>query len=382
VHLVLYSLLLVATPFCMLRAFLQEAVGRLSRLEFEVGGIHILVVPTLGGIVLLVGFVVLLRHLTIRRVLGLAVAVLLVLLGHQIADYYFDHRYFDIQHNWHYAAYLGFAVMVHRDLATRGYPLRRVTLAAYGLALGFSTFDECFQLLMAYRVFDLGDTAKDLWGCYIGLVLLTFWTTDPTPRQVRGLLVLLGLWALWFLIVSSNLTDARNWHWCVAITLAGGAVIGLLYRLLAARRTRPFVLTFLGLALLVQLGFYLHHRTGEKITHSRYGLTVIQGIPIPVFDVLVYPNGTFRIVDKKHSFSRRDLRLLLRLDPDIIVFGTGFTGTGGHGLPGTGTSRFVYNAHLRRGTQLVVLETPEAVREYHRLRQAGKHVLLVLHTTG
>ena len=51
-------------------------------------------------------------------------------------------------------------------------------LITYLAALGFSTFDEIFQMQMSSRVFDLCDIGKDLWGALMGIVLIYFATTD------------------------------------------------------------------------------------------------------------------------------------------------------------------------------------------------------------
>ena len=48
-HLVLYSALLVATPFLMLRAYLQDAIGRVSLAEIPIAGLSVPVVPLVAA---------------------------------------------------------------------------------------------------------------------------------------------------------------------------------------------------------------------------------------------------------------------------------------------------------------------------------------------
>ena len=108
---------------------------------------------------------------------------------------------------------------------------------------------------------------------------------------------------------------------------------------------------------------------------------VYEGVPVPLFDVMVHPDGSLRIVDKKHDFTSRDFDFFLSRRPDIIVIGRGFRGKGGNGVPGEGPVRFLYNPHIRKGTQVLVLPTPEAVQRSNQLRREKKRVLVVLHTT-
>ena len=48
-HLILYSLLLVATPFIMLRAYMQQAIGRLSLSKIPFGAMEIPTVPLMAA---------------------------------------------------------------------------------------------------------------------------------------------------------------------------------------------------------------------------------------------------------------------------------------------------------------------------------------------
>jgi len=178
-HVVLYSMLLVATPFIMLRVFLQEAIGKLSISSFSVGEVTIHVIPA-AALILLVSLLVVFRsRFTRRRALAGVCALLLVALAQEITDYYFDHNFFDLQQNWHYFAYTIFAFMMYRDLKPRGHAAARIMLITYLAAVVFSTFDETFQKHMSHRVFDISDIAKDAWGVLIGLVLLHLGENRP-----------------------------------------------------------------------------------------------------------------------------------------------------------------------------------------------------------
>jgi VanZ family protein len=396
-HVVLYSMLLIATPFLMLRHFLQSAIGRLSVSTFELGGIEVPIVPVAALVPVLLLLIRFRAGLTRLRILAGAVAVLMIALAQQITDYYLHQNFYDLQQNWHYVAYALFAFMMYRDLAPRGASLPRIMLATYCAALLFSTFDEGIQRYISSRVFDVSDIAKDVWGVLIGMTLLYLGGTragsllsDWRPlrhRSLRGyvthpfsLYVLMIVLAFFLLCSSSLLSDFRHWKLNILFPVSGFAVFFGLFHVSQYRWGKYSLLTILVAAGALQSYFFIKYRH-EYIIYNRYGLTVYKGIPIVFFDVLFFPDGTFRLVDKKHEFNMRDQQFLLRLQTDIIVIGKGAYGRGGRGFYKQGVNQFVYNPHTQRGTQLIILNTPEACEVFNRLKRQGKNVLFVLHNT-
>lgn len=390
-------MLLIATPFLMLRRFLQSAIGRLSAFTFELGGLQIPIVPTIA-LILAVLFLLRFRAgLTKLRILAGAVAVLMIALAQQITDYYFHHNFYDLQQNWHYVAYALFAFMMYRDLAPRGASLPKIMLTTYCAALLFSTFDEGIQRYISSRVFDVSDIAKDVWGALIGMTLLYLGGTRAGSllsnwrplrhRSPRGyithafsLYVLMIVLAFFLLCSSSLLSDFRHWKLNVLFPIGAFAVFFGLFHVSQHRWGRYSLLTILVTAVLAQSYFFAKYRH-DYIIHNRYGLTMYKGIPIVFFDVLFFPDGTFRLVDKKHDFNVRDQAFLLRLEADIIIIGKGAYGLGGRGFYKQAINQFVYNPHTRRGAQLIILNTPEACQVFDRLKREGKNVLFVLHNT-
>ena len=314
-----------------------------------------------------------------------------------MTDYYFGHRFYELQFNWHYLAYGLFALFTWRDLHPRGVELARYLLVTAGLTLVFSTFDEAFQLAVNHRVFDTSDIAKDLWGSFVGMTVLLVggehpelahgrWRQVVAParlhRSVPAVWLFLLASASSFVCVSSLLSDPRHTGTVALLTL--GAALATLAALSACRFRRAR--QALGLLTLASglglLGSWAIHR-GEGVVFHRYGLTVCDGIPIPLFDVMLPPDGGFRPVDKKHYFNGRDRSFLLsRFEPDILLIGAGYAGKGGAGFPHRRGSGFVFNPFTVRGTQVVILESSEACDYYETLKAQGKHVLFVLHTTG
>jgi VanZ family protein len=390
-------MLLVATPFLLLRSFLQEAIGALSRLSFNLAGTKIPIIPTIASTLLIALMILCRSYLTRRRILAGVVALLMVALAQQFTDYYFGHNFYDLQQNWHYIAYGIFAFVMYRHLAPRRTPLSKILLITYFTALSLSTFDEAFQKHMSTRIFDVSDIAKDAWGALTGMLLISLggkkfdalqsgWKRLRHPK-LRGyvenpasLLLLLFVLSLLILSFSSLLTDFPYLKSVILFTLSGFALFFLLFHISQFKWGKYSLLSILVVGLCVQSYFFLRHR-GDNIVHNQYGLTIYKGIPIFFFDVMIFPNGAFRLVDKKHDFNYRDRTFFLKQKADILVIGSGAQGKGGNGFPTKAPSQFFYNVFLERGTQIIILKTPEACQIFNRLKRENKNVILILHNT-
>ena len=395
-HVVMYSMLLVVTPFILLQNFLVEMIAKVSGSTVELAGSEIPVLPYLALILLVVCLIIFRSYLTKLRLLAGVIAILMFGLAQQFTDYYFDHNFYDLQQNWHYFAYGIFAFMVYRDLAPRGKSMAKIILITFFSALLFSAFDETFQLYMSGRVFDISDTAKDVWGALTGIVLLYLGISRPGAlladmkrirqpklkaylKQPFSLLFLLFILTLLFLIFSSLLTDFPYWYIVVLLTISSFALFFILFHFSQLNWLKYSILAVLAIVILVQSYFYIKYRS-DNIVHNRYGLTVYKGIPIVFFDVMIFPDGTFRLVDKKHYFVHQDRKLFVKQKTDIIIIGSGAYGKGGRGFADK-TSQFIYNPYTRRGTQVIIMKTPEACRLFNRLKREQKNVLFILHNT-
>ncbi len=396
-HVFLYSFLLVFTPFLLLQNYLVDLVSDVSRATWRLGSLDVPVVPVAAAILLAAAAVVFRRAITRRWLVAVGIVVLMDALAQRVTDYYFGHRFYDLQQNWHYIAYGLFAGMVYRDLAPRRLPLAKILWVTYLGALGFSLFDEFFQKSISSRVFDLSDTSKDVWGCLMGMALvylggrcageiLRGWP-GLKPRRLSAhvrdplssLLLMFGF-TLIFLGVTALLSDPQYAWTAAGITVALCALFLACFHLLFSRSGR-IALAAAAMVLLVFLGQGVVRHRGEGISENRYGLTVYQGLPIPYFDVMLRAGGGFRLVDKKHYFNLRDQEFLLAQKSDIIIIGSGRDGLGGRGFPERAMVQFLYNPHLGRATQVITLTTPEACRLFNRLRQEKKSVLFILHNT-
>jgi len=396
-HVIMYGMLLVATPFVLLQNFLVEAISKTSATTVTIWDIQVPLLPLIG-VVLLVGILIAWRRqLTRLRLLaGIAVLVMNVF-AQQITDYYLDHKFYDLQQNWHYLAYALFAYFVYRDLKPRRMTTARIMLITFVGALCLSTFDEIFQMQLSSRVFDISDIAKDLWGTLMGILWIYLATAYPDTLQKEwkrirhrkfksylnhppSLTVLMFLFAVLFLCFSSLLTDISYWFTTAFLTVCSFACIFLLLHGSRFRWCKLTIVAISAIALVTQTFFVVKHHS-DYIIHHQYGLTVYKGIPIVFFDVMIFPDGSLRLVDKKHYFNIRDQQFFLSHKTDIIVIGSGSYELSSTGFPKDEPVQFLYNEYSRRGTQVIILKTPEACKLFNRLKEQNKSVLLILHNT-
>ena len=252
---------------------------------------------------------------------------------------------------------------------------------------------ELFQFFMSQRIFDPSDIAKDLWGVVIGLLVLNFGVEknklDRSVFKIRknklreylkdpvsGYMLLL-IFSFCFLFVSSLLTEAKFFFYILLISLL---IFGIVFSIIHFYRDelkRLFQVVFI-LAIALQVILFISNYNKDFIRHNNF-LTVYKGIPLLFFDVLFYPDQTFRFVDKKTEFNKTDKELLLKYEPDIVLIGAGKYGEGGNGFPDKGKSHFIYNALNNDGAQVIILDSKKACVKYNELRGRGLRVLFVLH---
>lgn len=380
----------------MLQNYLQSAVGMVSEAMFTVRGFDIPYVLLTFIAVLIVALLVSSRHLTQRRLLSIGVILGLLWVGQQSSDFYFNHKFYELQHNWHYFAYAIFVYMSWRVFSRRGLELDQVILYTFLGAISISTFDEGIQVFISDRVFDMSDIGKDSWGSLLGLIFMIFTVHDrclfegkwgiARPKfkdyleSPASLLSLAILFTYIFLIVASNLTDTSYWVILMGIVIVIFMLIFLVIHFLQWKVFRRIILSVLALLLLAQ-GVAFYHYYGSGIVHNQVGLTIYRGIPIPFFDIMIFPDGRFRLVDKKDYFNRRDQQTIKKHAGDILLIGTGSSGHGGVGFPHDEVVQFVFNEHTGRALQIIRLKTPEACDLFNRLQEDGKDVLFIINNS-
>lgn len=394
-HVILYAMLLIATPFMFLQSFLVEGIATVTNSTVNLLGLPIKIVP-ISALALLVIFVIAYRSFISKKIIiAIALAILLDGLAQQITDYYFGHRFYDLQQNWHYLAYMLFAYVLYRDLAPRGLPIHRLILITYIIGVSLSALDETFQMHMSSRVFDIGDIAKDAWGTLSGIIpvylggkssSLILKNKSLRHPKLRGyirnpfsLMILIFLFSLIFLFYSSILTEFEYWAAAVGFTIGTFLLVFLVIHVSQFRPGRYALVVLFSIAILTQGFLFVRYRS-QNIIKTQYGLTIYKGIPLPFFDFMIFPDGTFRPVDKKHYFNQRDREFFLKKKTDIILIGSGAYGMGGKGFPDSEHS-FVYNPFIKRGTQIIIMKNQDACQLFNKLKRENKNVLFIIHGT-
>jgi VanZ family protein len=173
-NLILYTLLLIATPFLIVQNCLQQVIGMTSQLSFVMLGMDIPYIVAIAIIFVVTLAIILWHKITIFRVYAWIVVIFMMILGQNSTDYYFNHKFYELQHNWHYIAYAFFTFIMYRYLKQKKYPSERIIRYTFISAIFISTFDEAIQILISSRIFDICDIAKDIWGTVIGMIVIFF----------------------------------------------------------------------------------------------------------------------------------------------------------------------------------------------------------------
>ena len=397
VQYVLFTILVVLTPFIVVTRYLQGVAHIFSHLSFTIFGFEAPYLVLLALLVLAAMLVWQRKYITRRSAIAVLFIAGLIFISHQTMDIYLDMSFFDLQQNWHYLAYGAYVFFFFRAFHGRIKSLNKIMLAAYFSAVGMSVFDETFQYFLSDRVFDISDIAKDGLGVYCGLIIILFITgtygkpdfrkSNLIPRKVRGyfieplpILLMLGALTISFILFSPLLTEHENWDICLICCLGVFLTVMVIIHLLQYKfLRRAFIVTAAVLILLLFVSYAANQ--DKNITHNSFGLTAYKGIPAPFFDLIIYPNGFFHFVDKKHYFRTRDKEYILKHEPDILLIGSGTYGKGGKGFDqGVGT-HFIFNKYSLKGTQVIIMPTQEACKKFNELKAAGKSVLFVLHNT-
>jgi VanZ family protein len=395
-HAIMYSFLLVATPFILLRNYLVQAISLASSSSFVLFGQEIKIIPALALAAVVILAIIFRRQITRARILAIVLVLILNALAQQVTDFYLDHKFYDLQQNWHYFAYALYTYMIYRALKNRDLPLHKIMLITYFSAAAFSTFDEFFQRYMSSRVFDICDIGKDVYGVYLGMILVYICgghsqvllkdLKNIRHRRLRDyyrhpgtLLLLMFVLSFAFLGSGSILTDAEYAFAALGVTFLAFLLFIAILHFSQFLPGKIIIISILTMGLMAQGYFYINYRHGN-ITHTRYGLTIYRGICVPFFDFMIFPDGKFRLVDKKHYFNLRDRKLLLKKKPDIIIIASGAYGLGGKGFTDP-KHDFIYNPFTKKATQLIIQKNAEATKTFNRLKNDGKNVLLVLHNT-
>ena len=312
-------------------------------------------------------------------------------IGQSSTDYYFNHDFYELQHNWHYFAYGIFAWISYLYHQSKGSSRVRYIWNTMVHGVLISIFDETAQIFISGRVFDICDNGKDIWGMVVGLIVVLLFT-KPRDEKIRFLhrnilanlkhtwsaIFILLLFSYIFLNIASVLTETRYlvevMIWTFVVCLP---IISAIY-LCQFKVPRIVIIAMLS-ALLIMGIITINNNKTNIIIQKEAGVLSWRGINVPWFDLMIQTNGVPRLVDKKIYFNKKDkINRIYGLSEDILIMGSG---TKGHGAMGftAGNSNFVFNPITRRPLQILIYPNIQACRIYNQLISEGKKAMIIIH---
>jgi len=102
----------------------------------------------------------------------------------------------------------------------------------------------------------------------------------------------------------------------------------------------------------------------------RFGLLVYSAIPFPAVDLVIHVNGMPSLRGGKvHFVGLAEIEGLLKEGPDVLIVGTGYD------------NLVQVEEEIAALPAVVILPTPQAIRRYNELRDEGKRVAAIIHST-
>lgn len=150
--------------------------------------------------------------------------------------------------------------------------------------------------------------------------------------------------------------------------IIAGTVYAIITRLPDRRWVRITILLLFGLLSAVPIFSVCM----QRVTYSRFGLTVYGAMPIPMLDITVNQHGFLWFRTKTHQITREELEEVLAPGVEIVVVGIGWDSI----------AQLTEDAkRISTTVDLRVLPTPEAFALYNELKAKGRCVVLIAHST-
>jgi VanZ family protein len=395
-NLLFYSLLLIITPFLMLQNYLQDAIGMLSSWSLHIGALKIPYILIAFFALILYLIITFRKSFTKKRLLAWLAILLMWVLAQNIADYYLNLPFYQLQNNWHYFAYGIFAFLAYQYHSEKETDTAQLITRIFFSAMAISTFDELMQGFISSRVFDISDIAKDLWGVLMGIIFVFFIYRNENllrkgnnirERKIRdylknplAMLTYFMIFTFILLNVSSFLSDAKYGFETAGITLGVFFIIFMIIHLTREKSEKIIIGGILGVLLII-LGISVITNFNRNITHCEPGMVVYKGIPVPWFDFMIFENGCFRPVDKKTYFNHPDINFFFTKASGILLIGSGKEAKARMGFREDSVSQFIYNEVTGEALQVIILPTEEACEVYNRLKREKKSVVFIVHNS-
>jgi hypothetical protein len=247
---------------------------------------------------------------------------------------------------------------------------------------------------LSNRIFDIGDISKDLWGSMIGLFFVFFILNNgdilSKESKIRekhiveyhqnplSLIVFVFIFSLVFMNVASLLTEVKYTFIVVRTTIIIFGTILLILHFSQFKFPRIVTITVLAISL-TWLSYNVISHRDKSIEYISDNIISYKGLPLFYFDVMIYPNGNFRFVDKKITFNQRDQLTIFDHTDNILIVASGNKGQGGKGFPQDEVTQFVYNRNCKKAQQVIILNNKEAIEKYKQLLNENKTPLLIYH---
>jgi len=109
----------------------------------------------------------------------------------------------------------------------------------------------------------------------------------------------------------------------------------------------------------------------NRFGYHRSGLTFYSGVPIPYFDLKIHTNGMLSLRTKSHFVSVEEVDDLISEKPDVLIIGIGYDKL-------VRVDEKILNS---TNIKIEALETSKAIRRFNTLRDEGKIVAAIIHST-
>ena len=110
-----------------------------------------------------------------------------------------------------------------------------------------------------------------------------------------------------------------------------------------------------------------------RIRNVEFGNIKIDDETFGKEDFILFNDG-FERVEKSHQPSLEEFQSILLREPELVIFGTGFSGC-------VKINNMIKKEAENNKIEIVILPTPDALKKFQELSKAGKRVAARIHTT-
>ncbi|ODS39916.1 MAG: hypothetical protein A7315_10105 [Candidatus Altiarchaeales archaeon WOR_SM1_79] len=123
-------------------------------------------------------------------------------------------------------------------------------------------------------------------------------------------------------------------------------------------------------ALVLLIAIWVWQNPPGKFGLHSFGFTVYSSMPFPYFDLKIHDDGSFSIREKSHFVSLDEVKELADEKPDVLIIGIGYD-----------EMVRVDERILNSFAGVEVLETSRAIERFNELKDNGRRVSAIIHST-